>query len=267
MKPYYNQVLALTTLDKDVHFLFATTTHPGAVHEGVASCPADLENNIVLIHLLDGMKLDGEYRSDKIILYRQDDFDFTNPKMYDDLDALQTETLHKAVETIAAHPSIIEKRGAGKLFLQLFQLVPEAAKIWASHRSATEFSWHSYFMRIAEAVSRKSTCICQRYGAVIVDADHRIIATGVNGAKLEGPSCCKFGMCVKGDKPCNNVSAIEDALLQARCDLTGATLYLAALSKGDVPCPGRALDEHEKNLLRHAGIKTCVVHGYFVRLY
>lgn len=267
MRPYFNQVLALTTLDKGVHFLFEISTHPGPVYEGVASASVDLDNNIVLIHLLDGMKLDGEYRSDRIILYHQDDFDFTDPEQYNDLDALQVETLHKAVETIAAHPQIIKERGAEKQFSQLFQLVPEAARIWTSHSPTPEFSWHSYFMRIAEDVCKRSTCLCQRTGAVIVDADHRIIATGVNGAKLEGLSCCKFGMCVKGDKPCNNVSAIEDALLQARCDLTGATLYLAALSKGDVPCPGRALDEHEKNLLRHAGIKTCVVHGYFVRLY
>ena len=41
--------------------------------------------------------------------------------------------------------------------------------------------WDSYFMEIADIVSKRSTCLRRSVGALIVK-DKRILATGYNGA-------------------------------------------------------------------------------------
>jgi dCMP deaminase len=53
-------------------------------------------------------------------------------------------------------------------------------------------SWHSYFMKIAQIVSERSTCNRAKIGAVIVK-DRNIIATGYNGAPAGLPHCLEVG--------------------------------------------------------------------------
>ena len=55
-------------------------------------------------------------------------------------------------------------------------------------------SKRDYYLFIARAVARRSTCIRRHYGAVIVK-DDRIIATGYNGAARGEPNCCDVGTC------------------------------------------------------------------------
>lgn len=43
-------------------------------------------------------------------------------------------------------------------------------------------SWDSYFMEIAYLAAARSTCLRRQVGAVLVDKDKHIIATGYNGA-------------------------------------------------------------------------------------
>lgn len=49
--------------------------------------------------------------------------------------------------------------------------------------------WDTYFLDIAECVSRRATCPRASIGAVFVDARHRIVATGYNGSPPGRPHC------------------------------------------------------------------------------
>lgn len=55
-------------------------------------------------------------------------------------------------------------------------------------------SWDDYFFEIAEVVSKRSTCLRRRYGAVIVK-NNKIISTGYNGASVGEPNCTDVGYC------------------------------------------------------------------------
>lgn len=96
-------------------------------------------------------------------------------------------------------------------------------------------SKYEYYLNIALAVSKRSTCLKRHYGAVIVKNDE-IVATGYNGAARNEPNCCdihtecprKNAKHNSGDySDCPAVHAEQNALLSASRDKTiGATLYL-----------------------------------------
>lgn len=95
-------------------------------------------------------------------------------------------------------------------------------------------SKRDYYLFIARAVARRSTCIRRRYGAVIVK-DDRIIATGYNGAARGEPNCCDVGECWRAAhniphgeqyEKCVAVHAEDNAISQAGREALCATLYL-----------------------------------------
>lgn len=92
----------------------------------------------------------------------------------------------------------------------------------------------AYYLKIAQAVSQRSTCLKRRYGAVIVKNDE-IIATGYNGSVRGEANCCDIGFCKRLDKPsnsgdysdCHSVHAEQNAIISAsRSEMMGATMYL-----------------------------------------
>ena len=96
-------------------------------------------------------------------------------------------------------------------------------------------SKEEYYLGIALAVSKRSTCLKRHYGCVIVK-DDVIIATGYNGSPRGCENCCDIGVCKRLDKPhnsgdysdCHSVHAEQNAMLSAsRSKMIGATLYLA----------------------------------------
>ncbi len=54
--------------------------------------------------------------------------------------------------------------------------------------------WTEYFLDIAKAVGRRSTCLRRRYGAVIVN-DKVIVSTGYNGAPRGEANCSDVNVC------------------------------------------------------------------------
>ena len=89
-----------------------------------------------------------------------------------------------------------------------------------------------YYLGIALAVAKKSTCLKKQYGAVIVKND-TILSTGYNGNCRGEPHCIK---CSKIDRnkdeaeysTCKSVHAEMNAIIYAsRNEMLGATLYLA----------------------------------------
>ena len=51
-----------------------------------------------------------------------------------------------------------------------------------------------YYLNIAEQVSKRSTCLCKHWGAIIVK-DDTIISTGFNGAPRKVKDCMERGYC------------------------------------------------------------------------
>lgn len=93
-----------------------------------------------------------------------------------------------------------------------------------------------YYLNIALAVSKRSTCLKRRYGCVIVNNDE-IISTGYNGSPRGYENCCDvYKKCPRNDvkhnsgdySNCTSVHAEQNAMLSAsRKDMIGATMYLA----------------------------------------
>ncbi len=98
-----------------------------------------------------------------------------------------------------------------------------------------------YYLGIAEAVSKRSTCLRRQYGAIIVQNDE-IIATGYNGSPRNAGNCCDVGICWReenhiphGEKyeACLAVHAEQNAIISAsRRDMIGSTLYLVGFENG-----------------------------------
>jgi dCMP deaminase len=89
-----------------------------------------------------------------------------------------------------------------------------------------------YYLDIALAVAKKSTCLKKYYGAVIVNGDE-IVATGFNGPPRGEAHCITCTKkCGSGDvdeyNSCPAVHAEQNAIISAsRKEMLGADLYLA----------------------------------------
>ena len=76
-------------------------------------------------------------------------------------------------------------------------------------------SWDDYFLRIAEAVSYRSSCDRARVGAVIVDTrTHRIVGTGYNGAPTRDDECDQVGHLIRDGHCVRTIHAEVNALSQ-----------------------------------------------------
>lgn len=122
-----------------------------------------------------------------------------------------------------------------------------------------------YYLNIAKAVSKRSTCLRRQYGAIIVKNDE-IIATGYNGAARGEPNCCDEGVCWReangiphGEQyeKCVAVHAEQNAIISAaRRDMIGSTMYLYGQENGKAisatPC------EICAKMIKNAGIENVV---------
>jgi len=95
--------------------------------------------------------------------------------------------------------------------------------------------WDAYFMRMAELVSTRSTCLRRRVGAVLV-RERRILATGYNGAPQGLRHCAELG-CLREElgipsgerhELCRGIHAEQNAIIQAAIfgvSTRGSVLY------------------------------------------
>ncbi len=120
-------------------------------------------------------------------------------------------------------------------------------------------SLDEYFMEIARVVAKRSTCLRQNVGAVIVK-DKRILSTGYNGAPMGLPHCLDIG-CLREElnvpsgerhELCRAVHAEQNAIIQAA--VHGVSIKDATLYTTHQPCIMCA------KMIINAGIKR-VVYG------
>ena len=102
-------------------------------------------------------------------------------------------------------------------------------------------SWDEYFLEIASLVSKRSTCLRRKVGALVVK-DRRILATGYNGTPSGIKHCSQTG-CLRekmkipsGERHelCRGLHAEQNVLLQA--SLYGVSLKGSMIYVTNQPC-------------------------------
>ena len=88
--------------------------------------------------------------------------------------------------------------------------------------------WDSYFIKIANAVSERSTCDRAQVGCVLV-LDKRTLTTGFNGSPSGQPHCDEVGHLMVEGHCVRTIHAETNAIIQAvlhRSSTKGATCYV-----------------------------------------
>ena len=88
--------------------------------------------------------------------------------------------------------------------------------------------WDSYFMKIAYAVSERSTCDRAFVGCVLV-LDKRILTTGFNGSPAGQPHCDEIGHLLADGHCIRTIHAETNAIIQAALHgvcTRGSTCYV-----------------------------------------
>lgn len=96
--------------------------------------------------------------------------------------------------------------------------------------------WNDYFFEFAKTAAIRSTCLRAKVGAVIVDEDNRILATGYNGTPSGVNSCKDYGNCYRIEnnipsgtryETCRSIHAEQNAIIQVGRKLCkGSSLYV-----------------------------------------
>lgn len=127
-------------------------------------------------------------------------------------------------------------------------------------------NWNEYFLDIAKAVGKRSTCLRRQYGAIIVQ-DKIIISTGYNGAPRGEANCIDTGNCErerlhvpKGQnyELCVAVHAEQNAIINADpVKMQGATIYIVGYNSDGTLASGKPCLLCRR-MIKNARIKTVV---------
>ena len=108
--------------------------------------------------------------------------------------------------------------------------------------------WTEYFLDIAGAVGRRSTCLRRRYGAIIVK-DKIIVSTGYNGAPRGEANCIDTGICERqrlnipsgqNYELCVAVHAEQNAIINADpAKMQGATIFIVGYNADGTLASGK----------------------------
>jgi dCMP deaminase len=91
--------------------------------------------------------------------------------------------------------------------------------------------WDSYFLKIAHAVSERSTCDRAQVGCVLV-LEKRILTTGFNGSPAGQPHCDEIGHLMVEGHCVRTIHAETNAIIQAALhgvSTKGSTCYVTHL--------------------------------------
>lgn len=126
----------------------------------------------------------------------------------------------------------------------------------------------TYYLKIAEAVSMRGTCLRRNFGSVIVK-DDRIISTGYTGSPRGSENCCDLGECLREKmniprgqmyEMCKSVHSEQNAIINANpSDMIGATLYLVGRNNDGSIMNDAAPCALCKRMIVNAQIKTVIV--------
>lgn len=86
--------------------------------------------------------------------------------------------------------------------------------------------WDTYFLRAAYLAATRATCDRKHVGAVIVTPDHRVAATGYNGAPAGSPSCDEIGHEIVEGHCVRTLHSESNAIDYAGRTAAGCDLYI-----------------------------------------
>jgi len=123
-------------------------------------------------------------------------------------------------------------------------------------------SYEEYFMEMARVVSKRSTCLRRKVGAILVKDKH-ILSTGYNGAPKGLKHCSEVG-CVRRKKDipsgerhelCRGLHAEQNAIIQAA--VFGVSIKDSTLYCTNTPCVVCV------KMLINAGVKEITYSGEY----
>ncbi len=95
--------------------------------------------------------------------------------------------------------------------------------------------WHNYYITMAHTVAERGTCDRANVGAVIVDEEKRVIATGYNGsAGSKIPHCDEIGHVLRDNHCIATVHAEQNAI--ADCARSGKSTKGSSIYVTHFPC-------------------------------
>ncbi|MBN2705077.1 MAG: cytidine/deoxycytidylate deaminase family protein [Deltaproteobacteria bacterium] len=118
--------------------------------------------------------------------------------------------------------------------------------------------WQTYFMDIAQLISRRSTCIRRQVGALIVK-DNRILTTGYNGTPSGIRHCLERG-CLRDQlqipsgqrhELCRGLHAEQNAIIQA-------AYHGVSIESGELYCTNQPCIICAKMII-NAGLKKIII--------
>lgn len=126
--------------------------------------------------------------------------------------------------------------------------------------------WNEYFIEIAKVVSKRSTCLRRKYGAVIVK-DRVMISSGYNGSPRGVKNCIDTGTCTREEQNipsgeryelCEAVHAEQNAIINAQPDrMKNATIYIAGFEEDNSTAAGKPCKLCDR-MIRNAQIKEVI---------
>lgn len=121
-------------------------------------------------------------------------------------------------------------------------------------KPSNRISKDEYFLKMADVVAERSTCLRKKIGSVLVK-DGMVLSTGYNGAPRGLEHCTDKNCIVENGHCARTVHSEVNAILQGAYHgvaTEGATLYTQYL-----PCPNCS------KVLINAGVKKIVFTGYY----
>ncbi|MDD5067053.1 MAG: deaminase [bacterium] len=130
--------------------------------------------------------------------------------------------------------------------------------------------WDEHWLEMAKVVSKRSTCLRRRFGAVIVNKNV-VIATGYNGAPRETPNCFDLGKCYRKERnipagsnyeKCRSVHAEANAIINAAREgisIKNTELYLYGEDADSFEIVGGKPCKMCRRMIINAGIQIVAV--------
>lgn len=79
-------------------------------------------------------------------------------------------------------------------------------------------SWDEYFLMLAKLAGTRSTCLAFPVGAVIVNKNRQVLATGYNGSPAGSAHCTEQGYCYPGLSSCDASKTMPSRAVHAEAN-------------------------------------------------